>query len=348
MAKFEQALLNGELTTEQKDDLLNYLMHKAVGYHCGTYIHFLSAIEQVQLYQELETERIVDKYNYISATYKSRGHDWDQTLFLLMMRALSDKYHKREFMELADCVGYKTLAFERDNIENLEAILIVASGLIGTLPIDPFIDSIHKRGAHLIHKYGLRTMHIDDWKRPRLPVSFAIITRLLQMTQLIYNNEFLFNKVISCAKRDDCLTLFKMGVRKEWLGYFKGVKGLNVGVDKRDILGINVVIPMLYTYGRYTQYDPYFDAAGNLNETIPAERNYFITRWREKGLTPTVAYESQALIQLASVYCRQSTEHKKARKEGEYIESRCKECPVYKHMISRASALFRCPAFINA
>ncbi len=347
MTNMERAILEGKFSDIQREDLMEYVMSRAHEYHCGSYLHHLSGVERVQLYQELETERIRDKYHKIATAYGCRGNDWNQIMFLLLMRALADKYHKEQFMELAHRVGYANLLRERDSVENIEAMLIVASGLSGLLPIDEFTDSICRRGMHLLHKYEIEKMRIEQWKRPKLPASISVLARLLQVATLIFDNDLLFNKILACRKRDDLLVLFNAKLRKEWLTYFRALKGLAIGVSKRDVIGINVVVPLLYVYGRYSQNETYTDAASDLNESIPAESNYYITAWRESGLNPTIAYETQALIQLASVYCRQSREDRKARATGEEIAVNCAICPLFKHMTSRASGLYRVPAFFD-
>ncbi len=331
-----------------RDDFIAFLQSRATDYHCGKYIHHLNGVERIQLYQELETKRVEDKYYQLIDHYNCSGKDWNQAMFIAMMKSISDRDNKAEYMDLAYRVRYNNLMYERDKIENIEAMLIAASGLIGLLPIDPFTDEIRKRGAHLLNKYDIRKMSISQWRHTKKPLTSSLILRLLQIAQLLHSHEFLFNQVIACRKRDDILTLFSSPIRDEWRRYFGTSRStLCISVDKRDLFGINVVIPILYTFGHQTSDDELTDAASELNETIPAERNYYITGWRGSGLNPTVAYESQALIQLGSVHCRLTPEDRALRRRNELVLSNCETCPVFKHICSRASILDQIPAFLN-
>ncbi len=346
-------VLNDKVASMDLNDLITSLQSRAGQYYCGMYISYLTGVERTQLYQELETERVERKYHDLKSQYELVGKDWNQTMFVMMMRSLSDKNNKANFMEIAYRIGYSTLMQERDNIENIEALLIATSGLIGLLPIDEFTDSIRKRGAHLLLKYQITPLSVQQWNSRDKLVTRSPIVRLLQMSQLIFDHEMLFNDVLSCRSRRDILSLFDLSLRAAWMQYFQDGKSgrinrsLSIGVDKIDIFAINVVIPIFYTFGHFTQSDELIDVAADLNETIPAESNHFIRSWRDSGLNPSVAYESQALIQLASVYCQQSDEHKLRRKRGEEVLSRCEECPVFRHLCSKASAIERVPIFLD-
>mgnify|MGYP004445148117 len=55
------------------------------------------------------------------------------------------------------------------------------------------------------------------------------------------------------------------------------------------------------------------DSALTLLERLPAEDNRYMRAWQAAGVRPRNAFESQALLQLATEYC---------------AARRCAECPV--------------------
>lgn len=338
---------NETIAKYDRSDLIAYLQGRATEYHCGQYIYHLNGVERTQLYQELELERIERKYYRLKDQYRFLGNDWNEAMFVTMMGILSDKHNKKNYIELAYRVGYSTLIRERGSIENMEAILIAASGLMGQLPIDDFTKSIRERGEQLLRKYDIVPLSVKHWQSNGRPATRNPILRFAQMAQLIFRNDLLFNNVIECRTRDNILTLFNVPARREWLPYFTKAKSSKIGVDKCDLFGINVVVPILYTFGHESSSDELVDAANELNETIPAEANYYITGWRRQGLNPLVAYDAQALIQLGSEYCHVSDEEVKRRTAGEEILSRCDVCPLFRHLTSRVSAIDRVPLFLE-
>ena len=80
-----------------------------------------------------------------------------------------------------------------------------------------------------------------------------------------------------------------------------------------------------YAYGSYTGRDALRDNALALLERLPAEQNRYMRAWREAGgPQPRNAFESQALLQLATEYC---------------APRRCAACPLGRRILRRAEQL---------
>ncbi len=79
-----------------------------------------------------------------------------------------------------------------------------------------------------------------------------------------------------------------------------------------------------YAYGSHTGRESLRDSALTLLERLPAEENRFMRAWREAGgPKPANAFESQALLQLATEYC---------------AARRCAECPVGRRIVAACCA----------
>jgi hypothetical protein len=66
---------------------------------------------------------------------------------------------------------------------------------------------------------------------------------------------------------------------------------------------INAVIPTMFIYGRNTGKEEIAEKALDLLHTLKPENNSIIKKWSSIGITPSDAYESQALLQLRKEYC---------------------------------------------
>ena len=86
-----------------------------------------------------------------------------------------------------------------------------------------------------------------------------------------------------------------------------------IGAFKANIIGINLVAVLQFAYGSYTGSERLRDSALTLLERLPAEDNRYMRAWQPAGVRPRNAFESQALLQLATEYC---------------AARRCAECPV--------------------
>ena len=92
-----------------------------------------------------------------------------------------------------------------------------------------------------------------------------------------------------------------------------------LGTFKANIIGINLVSVLQFAYGSYTGREALRDSARTLLERLPAEDNRYMRGWHDAGLTPRSAFESQALLQLATEYC---------------AAKRCAECPVGRRILN--------------
>ncbi|MFI3258680.1 MAG: DUF2851 family protein [Rikenellaceae bacterium] len=313
------------------DELLFRLEQGAKTYRCGVYLHNLESIHRQQIYQELETERLKSKYHKIWSMHEEWKMSWNHIFLVGFFDSLSDMENRENYLELAVRLNYSIISRERKSLRNLEALLIGMSGLLELLPRDRFTKSLADDARFIIHKYQLNPLPATQWNRRKwLPFKHPIV-RLSQVAHLLYENEMPFNSLIECRNRNDIHNLFNVEMSEWWNPYF-GESVRHIGVEKSDLLGINFVVPMLYAFGHYSSDDEMTNRANDLNEDLPAESNFYITKWRRKGLDPKSAYETQALIQLAKIYC--SNKH-------------CEECHLYRHMKSKSSILSKIPAFLE-
>ncbi len=79
------------------------------------------------------------------------------------------------------------------------------------------------------------------------------------------------------------------------------VEGL--GMQTKHSILINAHIPLLYAYSILRQETRQRDKALRWLESMPAESNSIIRRWRELGLRAVTAADTQALLELRKNYC---------------------------------------------
>ena len=70
-----------------------------------------------------------------------------------------------------------------------------------------------------------------------------------------------------------------------------------------DVLLINAVVPLLFSYGRYKDDEDICQRALDLLTEIPAENNSITRMWDTLNIKAQTANDSQALLQLYNQYC---------------------------------------------
>lgn len=317
-------------TGEVTEPMIDLLLRGSKSYHCGHYLHALDSIQYTKILEDLENERINRKSKEIIDMISYRKFNWNKILLMHILRTVSDRANKLNYMELGFMVNDTAFDRERESLFNLETLLIYPSGLLDTLPNDNFVQSVRHNGEMLYKKYNLDLLPPISWT-PISSIKHPII-RLSQIAHLYHNNEMLFNRVINCRNRNDVMNLFSgVGSSAEWCKYFSREHS-SIGVMKSDLMAINLVITILYAYGTYFSNDDMVYSAFEMLESLPAESNSYIDGWRKRGIVPRNAFDTQALIQLRAEYC---------------LRRRCPECPVAKHMCSLSSIINRLPNFFD-
>ncbi|MCD8073388.1 MAG: hypothetical protein LUE10_09610 [Alistipes sp.] len=83
-------------------------------------------------------------------------------------------------------------------------------------------------------------------------------------------------------------------------------------------MGINFIVPMQFSYGVYMSDEGMKEGALDLLEKINPENNGILDKWRRGGTLTENAFDTQAVLQLDKVYCKQGA---------------CWKCPVGKRVV---------------
>ena len=144
------------------------------------------------------------------------------------------------------------------------------------------------------------------------------LLRIAQLAAFLASNDFLIDRLVECRTAEEVRRLFSAEASDYWYTHYIPATPTRelpkrIGRMKSDLLGINLVSLIQYAYGAYNGNERLRERAFALLEAIPAEENRFMRRWRLYDLRPANAFQSQALLQLATEYC---------------AARRCAECPV--------------------
>ena len=303
--------------------MLNRLHAGAATAACGAWLSRLDSMNLLTLYADLLFERQENKFNTIKDIFDRSGGNWNMTYFVMFFRTLGDVSNREAFMRLAWRVTCNAVLHERTEQRSVEAMLLGASGLLKSYPADDYIRALESEFGYLSHKYGIEPMSAGEWNLRRInPLNHPVL-RIAQAAAFLSSAEFMFRDSMDCRTAADVENLFCAEASDYWLTHFTpGTDGEQVpkriGRTKASLIGINLVAPMQFAYGRVTANERMLERATDLLESIEAEDNRYIRRWTAYGLVPANAFESQALLQLYTAYCDRR---------------RCEECPVGRRIL---------------
>jgi uncharacterized protein YciU (UPF0263 family) len=277
---------------------------------CQDQFHRIDAIFMKLCYHRLMIERLQDKTSQINNIMKKNQNNWNETFYQILARMLGFKINSVPFELLAKSVPLKILFKHKKNLFQLESLLFGASGMLDEeITGDNYYTELRKEFNFLRKKYKLKPIGSHLWKFMRLhPANFPSI-RISQLAGIIYHSDGLFSKIITIENFNDLQKLFRVKASDYWNSHYKFNITVPhscskvIGIASVNIIIINVVIPFLFVYGEEQNQFHLRDRALDFLEKLPPENNSIIRKWRKLGVNPQSAFETQALLQLKTIYC---------------------------------------------
>lgn len=310
---------------DEKKRHINRLKAGASYFGCGGYLSRIGTLNRLSLYNTLSFERLNRKYGDIKKYFLASDQNWQQTFYIMLLRTMGGMDNKEAFTTLAHRVAYAYILRERMVPQNIEAMLIGASGLLDLYPHDEYILNLKRNFSYLSTKYSIEKMSAEEWRLTKIYPNNHPILRLSQIANLLTHTNDIMDRMLACRSGEDVHRLFSCETLPYWVNHYTPASSQQhtitkrIGRTKTNLLAINLVAQMQYAYGDYIDNDKLRNKAISLLEDMPAENNSIIAQWKSYGPLAQTAFDSQALLQLSFEYCR---------------HQRCEECPVGRQILS--------------
>lgn len=276
---------------------------------CAAYLGDIDAEERQQLFERLFNERVNQKRESIMRTYKEVGEDWNQTLYTLLLKYLGSTHNGNAMEQLSRVVTYNMIAKERGALLNIEALLLGGAGLLDLYQEDSYILALKEEFNHLKAKYNITPLAAESWRLHYIYPNTHPTLRLVQFAASVHKQALSFAAATECGTRKDVHKILSGGASEYWLEHFAFNKAgvtvsAHIGSFTNDLLGINVIIPILIANGVYMEDSELISRALKLAKSIPAEDNRYIKMWQNPASPIAIsAIDSQALLHLHRCYC---------------------------------------------
>jgi hypothetical protein len=256
----------------------------------------------------LLTERLERKTNTLLQLLNEYKGDWNEVFYITLARNFGFGINNDAFERLAKSLPLKIVLKHQDSPPQMEALFLGQAGLLeNENPENEYYTKLRKEYFFLRRKYKLKTLEPYIFKNLRIrPNNFPHI-KILQLTGIIGKKQGLFAQILETTD-EDLHSLFVSEPGEYWLTHYhfdkiskKRTKYL--GLQAKQILLINVVVPLFFAYGKKRNSEQYIERAIRLLESLKPESNYIITAFSRTGISIANACDTQALIQLKREYC---------------------------------------------
>ncbi|MDR2692425.1 MAG: DUF2851 family protein [Dysgonamonadaceae bacterium] len=257
----------------------------------------------------LVTERLERKTNALLQWLNEYKGDWNEVFYITLARNFGFGVNNDAFERLAKSLPLKIVRKHHDSPFQLEALFLGQAGLLEEEnPKDEYYLKLRKEYFFLRRKYNLKTLEPYIFKNLRIrPNNFPHI-KILQLAGIIGRKQGLLSGILETGHDDELHSLFVSEPGEYWLTHYhfekSSVKKTKyLGMQAKQILLINVIVPLFFAYGREKQQEQYTERAIRLLESLKPEKNYIITLFSGAGISVMNACDTQALIQLKREYC---------------------------------------------
>ena len=253
-------------------------------------------------------ERLEEKSQLVNKIVEDFKGSWDDTFYVLLARNFGFKINALPFELLARSLPQQILAKHKGNIEQTEALLFGQAGFLRE-PEDEYSERLAKEYDFLRKKYHLKPVDSYLWKFLRLrPQNFPTL-RIAQFAALISRSSRLFSTVLEIKDVKKMRALFKdLPVGRYWESHYRLSKRADrvsnqLGDDSINSILLNTIVPMIFSYGKYTINENLVSHSVDILENLPFETNSLTAMFKNIGVKAGNAGTSQALIQLKKSWC---------------------------------------------
>jgi len=299
--------LKGKFSTRLYNKYQAFLYNKS-WIPCNTDVATVNSLIWQSWLERLVVERIERKSADIRRLLHLNLNDWEETFYQILAGSFGFRVNEQPFLMLAKSLPLTVLGKHKDNLFQLEAILLGQAGLLKGDFTDEYPQSLQKEYEFLNRKYSLSPIAGHLWKFLRLrPANFPTI-RISQFASLIHQSQNLFSKILACQTVQEACSMLEIQASEYWETHYvfdkptsKRVK--RFGVSAIQTVLINTVIHFLFLFGNEKGNHSYRNRSIDFLTSLPAEKNNISEGWEKLGIKPQNAFESQALLELKTKYC---------------------------------------------
>ena len=290
-------------------DKYDKLMNASSFIACSNSISEIKEITWIAWKERLLAERLTRKSGIAFRFLEENKMHWEETFWWMLARNFGMKVNSEAFELMARTISVNILAKHKNQIHQLEALLLGQAGLLNEDFTEDYPKLLQREYFFLQKKYELKPIHSPVHFLRMRPGNFPTI-RLAQLAALVQNSAHLFSKILETAKISDIKKLLSVTANDYWHYHYSldepsSFKKKTVGQNMIDNIVINTVIPMLFAYGLHHKEEKFKTKAILWLEEISAEINSITKGFSQLQLDNKTAFDSQAFIELKTQYCDQ-------------------------------------------
>lgn len=245
-------------------------------------------------------KKLEEKSMEIERSLQQFKNNFEAVLFHSFAYSFGLKVNAFIFKQMAESIDFSIINKIRQNRMQLEALLFGISGWLDH-PEDEEMRLWKREFDFIKAKFSISDIQFRPKFLRLRPPNFPTI-RLSQLASLYHRHQNLFSKIIHIQDANELGELFKdVKASEYWDSHFNFGKTSSIPQPKTltkdfmDLIILNTVLPLKYTYHRY-HHEETADEIIGFYQKLSAEKNSVTAEWKRLGVPIKTALESQSLI----------------------------------------------------
>ena len=266
-------------------------------------------IDNFIVYQQKERtvfNRLTRKCNHIVELIDESNGDQRKVFYSLLFKAFGSKLNQIPFEQLGSRFDSKIVLKLNNDLFKVQAYLFGLAGFLNddSIDNDTYFEELKIEYNYQKKLYNLVEMNLKEWKFASVrPHNYATV-RLAQLVHVLIKS-IAINTSLNSKNIVKNLTIELDDYWKTHYMFGRIGKKVNPNLTPAfmDLIIINVYVPFYFSKGIYESNDELKNLAFEWLESVSAETNGIITKWKSLAIEVKSAFDSQALIELKNEYC---------------------------------------------
>ena len=255
----------------------------------------------------LAAERLERKSLIIQEYLQQTNNHWEEVFWWILAKNFGATVNAGAFEAMARSISVNILAKHKNQVHQLEALLLGQAGLLNTDHTESYPKMLQKEYRFLRKKYTLRPIYEPVHFLRMRPGNFPTI-RLAQLAMLIHHSSHLFSRIKEITSLKEVMDLFTVTANDYWHYHYRpdelsSFRPKIMGESTVQNIIINTAVPAVFAYGVVHNEQRYKDKALEWLESLAPEENRITKKWKLLGIRNASALDSQALTELTKEYC---------------------------------------------
>ncbi len=276
--------------------------------------HALPSVQEILRFSASEkalVERLHEKSKEVLAVLRATEGNWEETAYRWLFRCFGYHTNRLPMEELGQLLPYTLLKRHREQLQQLEAMLLGQAGLLPEESEDSYVQQLKKDHDFYQKKYGWSTrLSRQHWTfLGARPANFPTL-RLAQLATVLAQAPHLLSTILD---ESGDLKMFRKMVQSAPSPYWRqhytfgkpSSKTTSNGLSEQSVqlLLINFVLPIWFAYGEFHDQEEWKERCFSLLQSLPAEQNYILRKFVHHAWSPSTAFDSQGMLELYRRYC---------------------------------------------